>query len=368
MNFTKLTKEKLDINSISELVTDERCGAISLFVGTTRDNFDDKPVLSLKYEAYDKMADKMLNKICDDIREKWPDVLHIALYHRLGLVPIKESSVVIAISSPHRQESLEAVQFAIDELKRTVPIWKKEIYGGEYEAHAQQPQKRLKRAKSHMNFDICCPISNDTIVSKNLLQIRADETEIKRRIASFIGRKREEINSSNVYDFITDTKHSGDDDNEMRCARVNSTVYRIKGSKGHLKVHRVKNESGPQTTNYKGALDKLMENNSPIKIKPDPDMPSKTLSSGIEERISNAETHLNIMTTNVTTKTVFERLKAIEEKILYLETLSPEYSHFLNKSIQNVDNMPNIKKERKKKYTPDELEELLKNITNQSES
>lgn len=166
MNFIKLTSGKLDINAISELVTDEICGAVSIFVGTTRDNFDEKPVsmnfptffvfiecfqikhndfmsmrfdwyqfqvLSLKYEAYDKMADKMLNIICDNIREKWPDVRHIALYHRLGIVPIKESSVVIAISSPHRQESLEAVQFAIDELKRTVPIWKKEIYGGDFE-------------------------------------------------------------------------------------------------------------------------------------------------------------------------------------------------------------------------------------------
>lgn len=96
-------------------------------------SFEFYKVLSLKYEAYDKMADKMLNKICDNIREKWTDVRHIALYHRLGLVPIKESSVVIAISSPHRQDSLEAVQFAIDELKRTVPIWKKEIYGGDFE-------------------------------------------------------------------------------------------------------------------------------------------------------------------------------------------------------------------------------------------
>lgn len=79
------------------------------------------------------MAYKMMNKICDDIREKWEQVKHIAIYHRLGIVPIKESSVVIAISSPHRQDSLEAVQFAIDELKRTVPIWKKEVYGGSYE-------------------------------------------------------------------------------------------------------------------------------------------------------------------------------------------------------------------------------------------
>lgn len=201
-----------------------------------------------------------------------------------------------------------------------------------FTAPAPQQQKRLKRTKSHVNFDVCCPIGNDIVVPKNLLQIKADETEMKRRIASFIGRKREEINNSNVLDFITDVKHNDkhdndDGDNEMRCARVNSTVYRIKGSKGHLKVHRVKNETGPQTTNYKIALDKLMENNSPIKIKADPDMPSKP--NGIEERISNAEIFLNIPRVNVTIKSVFERLKAIEEKIIYLETLSPEYSHFL---------------------------------------
>lgn len=99
-------------------------------------------MLSLKYEAYDKMADKMLLKICDNIREKWTEVKHIALYHRLGLVPIKESSVVIAISSPHRQDSLEAVQFAIDELKRTVPIWKKEIYGGDHKGTEMWKQNK----------------------------------------------------------------------------------------------------------------------------------------------------------------------------------------------------------------------------------
>lgn len=175
-----------------------------------------------------------------------------------------------------------------------------------------------------MNFEACCPISSDIVVSKDLFQIRADESEMKRRIASFIGRKRDDINCSNVHDFIADKV-----DDDMRCARVNSTVYRINGSKGHLKVHRVKNETGPQTTNYKTALDKLMENCSPVKIKPDPDVPTKPLSSGIEERIANAEAHLNISNEKFPTKTIFERIKAIEDKILYLETLSPEYSHFL---------------------------------------
>lgn len=192
-------------------------------------------------------------------------------------------------------------------------------------APAPCAQKRFKRTKSPMNYGICCPISNDIIVSKDLLQIRADESEIKRRIASFIGRKREEINNGNVHDFIADNP-----DDDMQCARVNSTVYRINGSKGHLKVHRVKNEFGPQTINYTTALDKLMDGNSTtVTIKPDPDKPVKPLSSGIQERLVNAEGHLNLNDNNESTKTIFERLKAIEDRILYLETLSPEYSHFL---------------------------------------
>lgn len=87
-------------------------------------------MLTLEYEAYDAMAVKALTKICENIRSKWNSTKHIAIHHRLGIVPVKEASVIIAISSPHRQDSLESIQYAIDELKRTVPIWKKEVYGG----------------------------------------------------------------------------------------------------------------------------------------------------------------------------------------------------------------------------------------------
>jgi len=130
MNYIKLQEDKLNVGEISDLVADESCGAISLFVGTTRDNFEDKKVISLEYEAYDKMAIKVMNEICDKVRTKWPDTKNIAIYHRLENVGVKEASVVIAISSPHRQTSLEGVQFAIDELKKSVPIWKKEKYDG----------------------------------------------------------------------------------------------------------------------------------------------------------------------------------------------------------------------------------------------
>jgi len=74
------------------------------------------------------MAKKEMASICHEVRQRWPDVRNIAMYHRLGLVPVKEASVVIAISSPHRKSSLEALPFALDELKKSVPVWKKEYY------------------------------------------------------------------------------------------------------------------------------------------------------------------------------------------------------------------------------------------------
>lgn len=123
----KFTAKKLSVGEVSQLVVSPLCGAVSLFVGTTRNNFEGKKVISLEYEAYLPMAENEIRKICNDIRQKWP-VRHIAVFHRLGLVPVSEASTVIAVSSAHRAVSLEAVSYAIDSLKAKVPIWKKEIY------------------------------------------------------------------------------------------------------------------------------------------------------------------------------------------------------------------------------------------------
>ena len=102
-----ITHNQLDIGAISSSVTDNNTGATSLFVGTTRDNFQGKAVIKLEYEAYQSMATKEIQKICDEIRGKWPDVHKIAVHHRLGVVEVREASVVIAVSSPHRKDSLE---------------------------------------------------------------------------------------------------------------------------------------------------------------------------------------------------------------------------------------------------------------------
>ncbi|XP_075182737.1 molybdopterin synthase catalytic subunit-like [Anomaloglossus baeobatrachus] len=127
-DFIRICPEKLSTEEVSELVVSPSCGAVSIFVGTTRNNFDGKKVVHLEYEAYVPMAEAEIKKILTDIRQKWPSVQHMAVYHRLGLVPITEASVIIAISSPHRDDSLEAVKFCINTLKTTVPIWKKEVY------------------------------------------------------------------------------------------------------------------------------------------------------------------------------------------------------------------------------------------------
>lgn len=123
-----LTEDELSTERVAELVTDAKCGAISLFVGTTRNHHDGKPVVKLEYECYVPMAEKTIRKICDEVRTKWPQIFHIAVHHRLGHVPVKQASIIIGISSPHREDSIAATQYAMNTLKAEVPIWKKEIY------------------------------------------------------------------------------------------------------------------------------------------------------------------------------------------------------------------------------------------------
>jgi len=122
-----VTSDKISLEELVAKVGAPSAGAISTFSGTTRDNFNGKKVLHLYYEAYIPMALKEMQEICHQMRSKW-QLIKIALVHRIGEVPIGEASVIIAISSAHRRDSLEATQYAIDEIKAKVPIWKKEFY------------------------------------------------------------------------------------------------------------------------------------------------------------------------------------------------------------------------------------------------
>ncbi|KAJ3107024.1 hypothetical protein HDU97_004993 [Phlyctochytrium planicorne] len=132
LKLLEITHEELSLKKLVDAVRSDTCGAISTFSGTTRNTFKVdgvyKKVLKLEYEGYVPMAEKELRRLVDLAIKKWPDLFGVAIAHRLGDVAIGEESVIIAVSSPHRRDSLEAVEWLIDELKRSVPIWKKEYY------------------------------------------------------------------------------------------------------------------------------------------------------------------------------------------------------------------------------------------------
>jgi molybdopterin synthase catalytic subunit len=106
-------------------------GAVSTFVGITRDNFQGKKVAKLSYESYVPMAVKELKKLCQDACTKYTSVQKIAAVHILGDCPVGQPSVILAASSPHRREAMHCTEYLIDELKRRIPIWKREVYEGD---------------------------------------------------------------------------------------------------------------------------------------------------------------------------------------------------------------------------------------------
>ena len=107
------------------------CGAVVLFSGTSRDHAGDRTgITALEYEAYDAHVEPRLAAIVAAARGQWPDLGRIALLHRIGSVPVGESSVIVVASAPHRDVAFAAARFGIDTLKATVPVWKKEHWPG----------------------------------------------------------------------------------------------------------------------------------------------------------------------------------------------------------------------------------------------
>lgn len=123
----QLQDTALDSAAAESFVTDAHCGGIVTFVGTARKYTQGKEVQRLEFEAYAPMAIKEMQKIAETIMVRWP-AQKVAIHHRVGTVRLKEIAVIIAVSCPHRKAAFEACQYAIDTLKETVPIWKKEIF------------------------------------------------------------------------------------------------------------------------------------------------------------------------------------------------------------------------------------------------
>ncbi|HEY7094627.1 MAG TPA: molybdenum cofactor biosynthesis protein MoaE [Ktedonobacterales bacterium] len=126
----RITRDPLDaaaVRALEEAVTARGDGGVVTFQGVVRDNARGKQVRSLEYDAYIEMAEQQMAQIAAEVEARWEDST-IAMVHRIGRLEISECSVVVAVACPHRAEAFEACRYAIDTLKSSVPIWKKEIY------------------------------------------------------------------------------------------------------------------------------------------------------------------------------------------------------------------------------------------------
>lgn len=124
----EITRAPIDKAALELRLLTGAAGAIVTFDGVVRNQTKGREVVSLHYEAYEPMAVKEMRKVGEEIRTRWPDVLHIGIIHRFGELQVTESSIAIVITSPHRRVAFEACHYAIDRVKQTVPIWKKEIF------------------------------------------------------------------------------------------------------------------------------------------------------------------------------------------------------------------------------------------------
>jgi molybdopterin synthase catalytic subunit len=125
----ELVREPLVPAQLEERVQHPACGATVCFTGSTREENRGKRVVRLEYEAFEKMTGPEMRRIFGRCRAEQPEVrLRMLVAHRVGVVEVGEPSVVIAVASPHRAQAFAAARFLIDELKRTLPVWKKEIY------------------------------------------------------------------------------------------------------------------------------------------------------------------------------------------------------------------------------------------------
>jgi molybdopterin synthase catalytic subunit len=140
----RITTEPLSVDEVCAKVADDDHGATIAFVGTTRRTTFGQRTVLLEYEAYVPMALKTLEQISEEIGARWPGA-RCAISHRIGAVPVGETSVVIAVSTPHRADCYEASRYAIERLKQIVPIWKKEIWedGSEWKGAQTGPWNPL---------------------------------------------------------------------------------------------------------------------------------------------------------------------------------------------------------------------------------
>ncbi len=130
-NWIAVSERPLPVDAAWSWAVLPRCGGVVTFCGTVRDHSDGRPaVTALEYEAYVEQVLPRLDEVAVSARARWPEIGRLVLWHRVGHLVVGEVSVVVVVSTPHREEAFDAARHCIDTLKHSVPIWKRETWAG----------------------------------------------------------------------------------------------------------------------------------------------------------------------------------------------------------------------------------------------
>jgi molybdopterin synthase catalytic subunit len=130
-NWVLVTPDQLSLESLATWATRPNCGAVVTFSGVVRDHSRTREnVIALEYETSIEMAEKRIHEVVDEARVRWPSLEAVAIHHRVGRVELSDATVIVAVSSPHRDDAFDAARYCIDTLKVSVPMWKRELWEG----------------------------------------------------------------------------------------------------------------------------------------------------------------------------------------------------------------------------------------------
>ena len=131
LNWVAISPTPLHADELSAWATRPECGAVVTFCGTARTtSTTGHDIHELEYETGVELAEGRIQEVVAAARARWPQLVAVAIHHRIGVVGLQEPAVVVAVSAPHRREAFEAAQFCIDAVKSTVPMWKREVWRG----------------------------------------------------------------------------------------------------------------------------------------------------------------------------------------------------------------------------------------------
>lgn len=136
-----ITEEPISLDEVSAMVTDPAYGAVTIFQGIVRNRTGARAVDHLEYEAYPEMAEEVMAQVAQEVHDRWPEIGKVAIVHRIGRLGVGEVALVAAVSAPHREPTYEALQFVVNKVKESVPIWKKEVWE-DGEAWVEGPEDR----------------------------------------------------------------------------------------------------------------------------------------------------------------------------------------------------------------------------------